>query len=120
MSDKNDKNFNDDIDYLDEEEEVIVLQDEETGEEVEFTLVAMLEDEETHKLYAYLEPVEELEGFEDGDLLINEVAYDDEGNEMFLPIDSDEELDRAFALFDKDYFEQFGVHCDGFSGEDAE
>ena len=113
MSDKI-KNDND-VDYLDEEEEVIVLVDEETGEEVEFTLVAMLEDEETHKIYAYLEPVEELEGFEDGDLLINEVVYDEEGNESFLPIDSDEELDAAFALFDKDYYEQFGVHCDGSS-----
>ncbi len=115
MSDKI-KNDND-VDYLDEEEEVIVLVDEETGEEVEFTLVAMLEDEETHKIYAYLEPVEELEGFEDGDLLINEVVYDEEGNESFMPIDSDEELDAAFALFDKDYYEQFGVHCDGSSDE---
>ncbi len=106
--------------FLDEDEEVIVLKNEETGEEVEFTLVAMLEDEDSGKVYAYLEPNQPVEGFEEGDLLINEVVFDEDGNESYLPIESEEELDRAFKLFDDDYYETFGMHCDGSDGEDDE
>lgn len=106
--------------FLDEDEEVIVLKNEETGEEVEFTLVAMLEDEDSGKVYAYLEPNQPLEGFEEGDLLINEVVFDEEGNESYLPIESEEELDKAFKLFDDDYFEQFGTHCDGSEDGDED
>ncbi len=106
--------------FLDEDEEVIVLKNEETGEEVEFTLVAMLEDEDSGKVYAYLEPNQPLEGFEDGDLLINEVVFDEDGNESYLPIESEEELDKAFKLFDDDYYEQFGTHCDGSEDGDED
>ena len=106
--------------FLDEDEEVIVLKNEETGEEVEFTLVAMLEDEDSGKVYAYLEPNQPLEGFEEGDLLINEVVFDEDGNESYLPIESEEELDKAFKLFDDDYYEQFGTHCDGSEDGDED
>ena len=112
------EDFNDDL-FLDEDEEVIVLKNEETGEEVEFTLVAMLEDEDSGKVYAYLEPNQPVEGFEEGDLLINEVEFDEDGNESYLPIESEEELDKAFKLFDDDYFEQFGPHCDGSDSDEA-
>lgn len=112
------EDFNDDL-FLDEDEEVIVLKNEETGEEVEFTLVAMLEDEDSGKVYAYLEPNQPVEGFEEGDLLINEVEFDEDGNESYLPIESEEELDKAFKLFDDDYFEQFGTHCDGSDSAEA-
>ena len=106
--------------FLDEDEEVIVLKNEETGEEVEFTLVAMLEDEDSGKVYAYLEPNQPLEGFEEGDLLINEVVFDEDGNESYLPIESERESARSFKLFDDDYYEQFGTHCDGSEDGDED
>ncbi len=104
------------IDEMDEEEEVIVLVDESTGKEVEFSLLAMLEVD--GKTYAYLEPIEEIEGFEDGDLLINEVRTDENGEESFLPIDDDEIIDKAFAAFDEMYAKEFGIHCDGSKVEE--
>lgn len=100
-----------DFEEIEEEEEVIVLLDESTGEEVEFSLLAMLEVD--GKTYAYLEPVEEVEGFEDGDLLINRVEFDENGEELYLPIDDDDEIDKAFEAFDEMYAKQFGMHCDG-------
>ncbi|MBO5773947.1 MAG: DUF1292 domain-containing protein, partial [Clostridia bacterium] len=114
MADK--KDLRKDIEEIEEEEEVIVLMNEETGEEVEFSLLAMLEvDDET---YAYLEPVEDVEGFEEGDLLINRVEFDENGEEKYLPIDDEDELDRAFEAFDAMYVEQFGTHADGTPVED--
>jgi len=114
MADKKDKR--NDIEEIEEDEEVIVLLNEETGEEVEFSLLAMLEvDDET---YAFLEPVEDVEGFEEGDLLVNRVEFDENGEEKFLPIDDDDELDKAFEAFDDMYVEQFGMHCDGTPVED--
>ena len=110
------EDFNDDL-FLDEDEEVIVLKNEETGEEVEFTLVAMLEDEDSGKVYAYLEPNQPVEGLEEGDLLINQVEFDEDGNERYLPIDSAQALDKALKPFAHDYFEQFGTHCDGTGGD---
>lgn len=117
MSEKEkDKNLKpDEIEDLEEDEEVIVLVNEETGEEAEFSLLAMLEVGE--KTYAYLEPVEALEGFEEGDLLINEVQWDDDGNESFLLVEDDEEIEAAFAAFDDEYFKRYGVHCDGSDEE---
>lgn len=94
-----------------EEEEVIVLVNEETGAETEFSLLAMLDVDGV--TYAYLEPLEEVEGFEEGDLLINRVEFDDNGEESYLPIESDEEIDRAFDAFDRMYVERYHMHCDG-------
>ncbi len=110
----NDKIKND-IEEL-EEEEVIVLLNEETGEEVEFSLLAMLEVD--GKTYAYLEPIEDIDGFEEGDLLINRVEFTEDGEEKYLPISDDDELDAAFEAFDAMYVEQFGMHADGTPNED--
>lgn len=110
----NDKIKND-IEEL-EEEEVIVLLNEQTGEEVEFSLLAMLEVD--GKTYAYLEPVEAIEDFEEGDLLINRVEFTEDGEEKYLPVEDDDELDSAFEAFDAMYVEQFGMHCDGTPAEE--
>ena len=114
MSDKINENLN--LEEIEEEEEVIVLMDENTGAEVEFTLLAMLEVD--GKTYAYLEPIEEVEGFEEGDLLINRVEFDENGEELYYPIDDDDEIDRAFEAFDEIYAKQYGMHCDGTPVED--
>ena len=110
MTDKNNDNLKN-FEEIEEEEEVIVLVDDRTGKEVEFSLLAMLEVDGT--TYAYLEPIDEVEGFEDGDILINRVEFGDDGDEKFLPVDDDAELDKAFEAFDEMYVEQFGMHCDG-------
>ncbi len=102
--------FNGNVDEI-EEEEVIVLLDESTGKEVEFSLLAMLEVD--GKTYAYLEPIEEVDGFEEGDLLINRVEFDENGEELYYPIDDDAEIDKAFDAFDEMYAKEFGMHCDG-------
>ena len=90
MTDKNNDNLKN-FEEIEEEEEVIVLVDDRTGKEVEFSLLAMLE----------------------VDILINRVEFGDDGEEKFLPVDDDAELDKAFEAFDEMYVEQFGMHCDG-------
>lgn len=80
------------------EEEVVTLVDDE-GNEVDFYEVATLDYKD--KWYIFLEPAEELEGFEDGDLLIYELGEDDKGEETFLPVESEETLNAVFAEFQK-------------------
>ena len=80
------------------EEEVITLVDED-GNEVDFYEVATLDDQD--KWYILLEPAEELEGFEEGELLIYELGEDEKGEETFLPVESEETLNAVFAEFEK-------------------
>ncbi|NMA59978.1 MAG: DUF1292 domain-containing protein [Clostridiales bacterium] len=77
-------------------EEVIVLVGDQ-GDELEFIEVAVVELGD--KVYICLEPAEPIEGFADGDLLIFEIGLNDEGEEIFISIDDQEEVDAVFKEF---------------------
>ncbi|HQC54132.1 MAG TPA: DUF1292 domain-containing protein [Clostridia bacterium] len=77
-------------------EEVIVLVGDQ-GDELEFIEIAVVELGD--KVYICVEPAEPMEGFLDGDLLIFEISLNEEGEEVFLPIQDQEEVDAVFQEF---------------------
>ena len=78
------------IDVEEDDETIVMTYDDGTQEE--FYLIAQLDYED--KWYAYLQPVEETEDFSDDEVLIMEIAEDEEGNEIFLPVEDDELLNK--------------------------
>ena len=93
---------------LQEDEEIIVLADEE-GKEVEFRHIATLDYEE--EWYMYLEPLEQIEGEEDksanGDveeteMVIFHIQSDADGNDVFVPVEDEDLLDKLYNEFLKE------------------
>lgn len=84
------------MDNFNEMEEVIVLVGDK-GDEHEFREIALVEFDE--RTFICLEPAEEIEDFEDGDLLIYEISYDENDEEVFLPIDDENLLSKVFDQF---------------------
>ena len=92
---------------LQEDEEIIVLADEE-GKEVEFRHIATLDYEE--EWYMYLEPLEQMEGEEksaDGDaeeteMVIFHIQSDADGNDVFVPVEDEDLLDKLYNEFLKE------------------
>ncbi|NLT18346.1 MAG: hypothetical protein BWX72_00631 [Firmicutes bacterium ADurb.Bin080] len=84
------------MENLNNMEEVIVLVGDK-GDEHEFREIALVE--YNQRTFICLEPAEEIEGFEDGDLLIYELSYDENDEEIFLPIDDENLLKEVFDQF---------------------
>ncbi|MDE6275307.1 MAG: DUF1292 domain-containing protein [Clostridia bacterium] len=93
---------------MQEDEEIIVLADEE-GKEIEFRHIATLDYEE--EWYMYLEPLEEMAGEEkksvDGDveeteMVIFHIQSDADGNDVFVPVEDEELLDKLYNEFLKE------------------
>lgn len=74
-----------------EPEEVITLVDEE-GAEHDFEVIDIIEVEGSQ--YAILLPVEEEKG-EDEEAIILKFTYDDDGNELLVDIEDDEEWEKV-------------------------
>jgi hypothetical protein len=77
-------------------EEVVVLVGDK-GDEHEFREIAIVALND--KTYICLEPIEELEGFEEGDLLIYQITLDENEEELFIPVRDELELDQVFKEF---------------------
>ena len=87
------KNENENVEII-EEDEIVTLYDDENNP-VDFYEVACVEYE--NDFYALLEPVEEMEGIEDGE-------------DLFLPVESEELLNAVF----EEYLRVASEHeCDG-------
>lgn len=94
---------------LQEDEEIIVLADEE-GKEIEFKHIATLDYEE--EWYMYLEPLEEMEGeekktvdgeeVEETEMVIFHIQSDADGNDVFVPVEDEELLDKLYNEFLKE------------------
>ena len=87
-----------------ESEELITLTDEE-GNESEFAIIASHEDDGV--IYLALEPVKDNEN---GEYVILKVEPDpeNEGEEVLVTIDDDEEFDKIADIFDDMLFEDDG------------
>ncbi len=83
-------------DYEDDEIVTLVSED---GKEQEFFTLATFDMEE--KWYIVLEPATPIEGFEEGDVLIFRLEEGEDGEDNYLPIESEEELNKAFDEFEK-------------------
>ena len=93
---------------LQEDEEIIVLADEE-GKEVEFRHIATLDYEE--EWYMYLEPLEQMEGAEakandgeeeESEMVIFHIQSDADGNDVFVPVEDEDLLDKLYNEFLKE------------------
>ena len=79
-----------------DQENLVELVDEE-GNEVTFEHLMTLEHKGTS--YICLVPAEPMEDVEEDELVIMRIETDDEGNDYYATIDSDEELEEVFNKY---------------------
>lgn len=79
----------------DHEDELVILTDED-GNDVEFEYLDVIEYKQ--RQFVILLPVEATEE-EPGDVVILEIGEDESGEELFLPVSSEEELNAVFDIF---------------------
>jgi uncharacterized protein YrzB (UPF0473 family) len=82
-----------------EEDEVVTLTDDD-GNDVDFYVLAELDYKD--KWYIYLEPVELNEEYQEGEIIIFELGENEEGEEVFIPINDEKLLQEVFELFIKE------------------
>lgn len=80
------------------DDEIVTLVAEDGTEQEFFTLATFDLDD---KWYIVLEPATPVEGFEEGDVIIFRLEEDENGEEVYQPIEDEEELNKAFAEFEK-------------------
>lgn len=83
-------------------ENIIELIDED-DEILEFELLATFE--VNGEYFIAFTPVEDMEEYQVGDVLIMRIGEDESGEELYLPIDSQEELDALWEIFQEVYFD---------------
>lgn len=91
MSDVNEKEIE-----INEEDEVVTLTDDE-GNDKDFYVLAELDYKD--KWYIYLEAVEPDQDIQEGEILIFELGENEEGDEIFIPIEDEKLLNEVFELF---------------------
>ena len=86
------KNANENVEIM-EDDEIVTLYDD-NNEPVDFYEVACVEYKDDY--YALLEPVEEMEGLEDGDVLIFKLEEQEDGTDLFMPVEDETLLNEVF------------------------
>ncbi len=86
---------NEDLDLIE------LLDDEGNKLSFEHLLTFEVEDE----FFIAITPVEETEDFKEGEVLIMRIGDDGEDGEVYTPIESQEELDKLWEIFQELYYE---------------
>lgn len=97
---------------LEEECDIITLVDDK-GEDVDFYHVATIDYKEDW--YVFLQPCTPIEGINDDEVLIYKLGTDNEGEDTFIPIETQEELDAVYNEYLKEVdcdCEECGEECD--------
>lgn len=114
------KNANENVEIM-EDDEIVTLYDDD-NEPVDFYEVACVEYKDDY--YALLEPVEEMEGLEDGDVLIFKLEEQEDGTDLFVPVEDEALLNEVFDEYMKavaDHECDCGCEdCDGDCDGDCE
>lgn len=84
------------------EENVVILTDEE-GTEVRFLHIMTFDFEDS--FYVALTPEEDVDGIENGEVLLLEVQEDGDGSDCYVPVEEEEKLDRVWEEFERLYYE---------------
>ncbi len=92
---------------------VVVLTDEE-GKDMRFLHIMTFDFEDS--FFVALTPEEDIEGVEDGEVLLMEVLEDDDGCDCYVPIENEDRLDRVWEEFEKLYYND--DDNDGFDDDD--
>ena len=88
------------------------------GEQVEFYHIGTIEVEE--KWYVLLEPAEELADIDEGEVVIFRLETAEDGEDMFVPIEDDEELNNVFEEYNRLLEEdEEGCDCGCDCGDDC-
>lgn len=85
------------------EESIVILTDED-GRDIRFQYIMTFDYEES--FYVALTPETQVDDFENGDVLLMEIQEDEDGNDIYLPIESEEKLDRVWQEFERLYYEE--------------
>jgi len=101
------------------EEDVVILTDED-GKEVRFLHLMTFDFEDS--FYVALTPEESMDGIEPGEVLLLEIVEDEDGEDLYVPIEDEAHLDRVWEEFERLYYEEDedgdedgGHSCDGCS-----
>ena len=76
---------------IDEHDEIITMTYDDGTSENFFSLAEL---EYEGKWYTYLEPVDPPEDYEEGEVIVYEEATDENGEEIFLPVEDDDLLQK--------------------------
>ncbi len=107
------KNENENVEII-EDDEIVTLYDDE-NQPVDFYEVAVVEYEDEY--YALLEPVEEMEGIEEGEVLIFKLEEQEDGTDMFIPVDNEELLNAVFEEYLRTAEDGCGCGCEECEGD---
>jgi len=118
MAEENFDNEIGDENDMDMEMEIYTLT-EEDGKESDFELIGRIDaDGQTYVALAPLE-VDEIDEDEEGGFVILKVVEED-GEEVFVTIDDDEEFDRIADIFEDELMQDMDYDGDGDEDEDVE
>lgn len=87
------------------EDNIIEMMDED-GSLLKFEHLLTFEADED--FFIAFTPVEKMEDFDVGEVLIMRIEEDDEHGDVYLPIETEEELDRLWEVFQQLYYEEDG------------
>lgn len=95
----------------DERDDIVILVDE-NGDEVEFEHIDTIDMNDNE--YVVLAPLEdeEDEDSEDEEVIILKVEHNEDGEDSFITIDDDDELEEVFNEFQNRMEEEFGSEDD--------
>lgn len=85
------------------EESIVILTDED-GRDIRFQYIMTFDYEDS--FYVALTPETQVDDFENGDVLLMEIQEDEDGSDIYLPIESEEKLDRVWQEFERLYYEE--------------
>lgn len=85
------------------EESIVILTDED-GRDIRFQYIMTFDYEDS--FYVALTPETQVDDFENGDVLLMEIQEDEDGSDIYLPIESEEKLDHVWQEFEKLYYEE--------------
>ncbi len=84
------------------EENIVVLKDE-NGQDVRFMHIMTFDFDGS--FYVALTPEREIEGIQNGEVLLMEIREDEDGSDCYLPLESEKQLKTVWDEFEKLYYQ---------------
>lgn len=88
---------------MSEDEDIVVLKDEE-GNDSRFYHIMTFDYEES--FYVALTPETEVDGIENGEVILLEIMEDEDGDDCYVPIEDEKKLDKVWDEFERLYEEE--------------
>lgn len=107
------ENKNTELEEVDVEDDIIELEDDE-GNVVNFSWVGTFDYKE--ETYVVFEPAEPNENFEEGEAVIFRLESDEDGSDLFMPIEDEAKLQEVFDEFIRIYEAEGGCEEGGNCG----